>query len=289
MIMVKPQLILAREVVNTYKEQLALTTQELKSIGIIPYLKVILVGHNPASLIYTKNKKKFAQSIGAKCDIEHFDESITEIDFLSKVNEISNNPLVHGCFIQLPLPTHLKHLDVGTLIPAKKDVDGFAPENLYKLLHGDIGDQALLSCTPKGILTLLKYYQIEVSKKHVAILGRSLIVGKPLALLLQNHDATVTMCHSKTKDLEKITRDADIIITALGKARLIGPQYFRDDQSQVVIDVGINQDKFGIICGDVDFEKVKEKVKAITPVPGGVGPMTILSLIQNLLQAAQKS
>lgn len=269
-------------------------TKELKSDcrllmekGVQPFLKVILVGKNPASLIYTSNKKRYCERIGAKCEIMALDEKITEAEFLQIIKEINKDPAVHGCIIQLPLPEHLAHLSVGKLIAPEKDVDGFHPDNFYGLISNQRSDGYFVSCTPKGILTLLKEYEISVEGKSVAILGRSMIVGKPLACLLTNNNATVTLCHKKTQNLKEITKNCDILITAMGVPKFIDETYISDTRKQVVIDVGMNTDQNGNLCGDVNFEKIKDLVAAITPVPGGVGPMTIISLAQNLLQASK--
>lgn len=255
--------------------------------GITPYLKVILVGNNPASLVYTASKKKYCERIGAKCDIIALKEETDEKTFLDSIADINQDPKVHGCIIQLPLPKHLAHLDVGKLVIQEKDVDGFHPENLYAVLSNHLSKNHFVSCTPKGIITLLQEYQIEISGKRVAIIGRSMIVGKPLACLFTNHNATVTLCHSKTKNIKEITKECDILVSAVGIPHLIDETFISNKKNQVVIDVGMNTDTEGHLCGDVDFEKIKNLVFAITPVPGGVGPMTIISLAQNLLQAGK--
>lgn len=269
-------------------------TKELKSEckflienGIHPYLKVVLMGTNPASLVYTASKKKYAERIGAKCDIVALDENTEEKIFLKLITEINTDANVHGCIIQLPLPKHLSHLDVGKLIVQEKDVDGFHPENLYALLSNHISKKHFISCTPKGIITLLEENQISIAGKNVTIIGRSMIVGKPLACLFTNLNATVTLCHSKTLNIQEITRNCDILVSAIGVPNLIDDSYISGKKNQIIIDVGMNTNAEGLLCGDVDFEKVKDKVAAITPVPGGVGPMTIISLAQNLLQAAK--
>lgn len=250
-------------------------------------MKVVLVGSDPASVIYTTSKKKFCEKIGALCEIVTLDENISEEEFLNTISDINNDDSVHGCIIQMPLPKHLSHLDVGRLVKKEKDVDGFHPDNLYALLRNNGDQHDFISCTPKGILTLMQESQINVAGKHVVIIGRSMIVGKPLAMLLTNHDATVTLCHSQTANLKDLTKKCDILISAIGKAHFIDESYLSPNKNQVIIDVGMNADTQGQLCGDVHFEKVEGLVSAITPVPGGVGPMTIVSLAQNLLQASK--
>jgi methylenetetrahydrofolate dehydrogenase (NADP+)/methenyltetrahydrofolate cyclohydrolase len=263
-------------------------TDALQKRGVTPTLKVILVGEMKASLIYTRSKKKFIENFGAACEIIHLPSSINEAEFLAEVGNIVSNDDVHGCFVQLPLPKHLSHIDVGELIPGHKDVDGFNQRNIYELFKGDIGDKALLPCTPKGIITMLHHYDINLSGQDVVILGRSEIVGRPLALLLLNHNATVTVCHSRTKDIKEITKKADIIVSAIGRANFLD-RSFLGEKKPVIVDVGINHDDEGKLCGDVNYKDVKDLCSAISPVPGGVGPMTILSLAQNLLQATEMS
>lgn len=266
--------------------QLQKSCQELIQIGITPSLKVILVGNHPASLIYTRNKKAFIEKIGGLCEIVHLHEEIKEEELINKIEALGNDPSVHGLFVQLPLPKHLAHIDVKQLIPPQKDVDGFHQENMMHILVGDKMEQALQPCTPKGIITLLDHYNISIENKDAVVIGRSMIVGKPMMLMLTNRNATVTLCHSRTQDIAKYTKQADIIISAVGKANFLTKEYFNPAKNQIVIDVGMNHDKNNKLCGDVDFENVKDSVKAITPVPGGVGPMTIFSLAQNLIQAA---
>ena len=283
------KLLKSKPVIEKNKESLTEKCRKLKELGIIPTMKVILVGENPASLIYTRNKKKFMGSIGADCEIIPLPEDLTEGEFLKRVAEINSDHTVHGCFVQLPLPKQLAHIDVGELIPPEKDVDGFHSKNLYHLMHGDIGQQALLPCTPKGIITLLQHYGVELSGKNVVILGRSMIVGKPMALLLLNHNATVSICHSRTKNLKEQTKNADIIISAIGKANFVTKDFLNDSGKQILVDVGMNHDQDKKLCGDIDLNNVLDSCAKITPVPGGVGPMTILSLAENLITAATRA
>lgn len=274
-------------IVKESLKQLAQKSESLKQKGITPTMKVILVGDNPASIIYTRNKKRFMEKFGAECEIIKLSTDLTENDFLNKVQDIVKDNTNHGCFIQLPLPKHLEHIDVGELINPLKDVDGFNKANIMNLYKGEKGENALIPCTPKGIITLCDYYDIELSSKKVVVIGRSLIVGKPMSMLLTNHNATVTLCHSKTINIEEHTKSADIIITAIGCPKFLKKSHLNDSKKQYIIDVGINYDESGKLCGDADFDNVVDHVAGITPVPGGIGPMTILSLAQNLLQAAE--
>ncbi|ATH09348.1 bifunctional 5,10-methylene-tetrahydrofolate dehydrogenase/5,10-methylene-tetrahydrofolate cyclohydrolase [Halobacteriovorax marinus] len=276
-------------IVKKSLEELSARSKALIDSGITPCMKVILVGDNPASIIYTRNKKRFMEKFGAECEIIKLDKDLTEKEFLARVDQISGDEKTHGCFVQLPLPKHLSHIDVGELIPPHKDVDGFNKANIISLYKGETGEGSLIPCTPKGIVTLCDYYGIELSSKNIVVIGRSLIVGKPLSMLLSNHNATITLCHSKTKNLEAHTKAADIIITAIGVPKFLKREHLSDSKEQYIIDVGINQNEDGTLCGDVDFKNVSDHVAGLTPVPGGIGPMTILSLAQNLLQAAEKS
>jgi methylenetetrahydrofolate dehydrogenase (NADP+)/methenyltetrahydrofolate cyclohydrolase len=270
-------------------EKLTSKCKLLKSKGINPSMKVILVGNNKASVIYTRNKKKFCERFGAECEIISLDENIQESEFKESVKAINEDKKVHGCFIQLPLPKHLGHLDTGKWIDPNKDVDGFHEHNIGELFKGDPKGQYLTPCTPQGVLNTLNFYNFPVEGKNIVIIGRSLIVGKPLALLLLNHNATVTVCHSRTCDLKEHTKRADIIVSAVGKPRFLTADYLSENEDQVLVDVGINHDDAGVLCGDMDYKNLLGHCKAITPVPGGVGPLTILSLAQNLLQAAENS
>ena len=281
------QILSAAPIKKKITKELKAECKFLKEKNIIPYLKVILVGNNPASLIYTSSKKKYCERVGARCDIVTLDSFTSEQDFLKNISEINADSGVHGLIVQLPLPKHLAHLDIGKLIKKEKDVDGFHPENIYALMRNDSSNQHFVSCTPKGILTLLKEYQIELSNKNIIIIGRSMIVGKPLALLLTNQDATVTLAHSQTKNLPELASRADVIISAIGRAHFIDRKFLSLTKNQILIDVGMNKNAQEEICGDIDFEQVENHVSAITPVPGGIGPMTIISLVQNLLQAAR--
>ena len=280
----------SKPVIDLHKKVLTEKVISLKKLGITPTLKVILVGDHGPSIIYTKNKKKFCESIGADCEIIKLSESVSEKDFLDTINQIALSAEAHGFFVQLPLPTHLQHINVGKLIPPHKDVDGFHAENFAGLITGDKGEKSLIPCTPKGIITLLQHYDIPIAKKNVLVIGRSLIVGKPMQMLLTNYDATVVLAHSQTQDIKVWSSQADIIISAIGR-----PRYFDHEcldpnkKNQTLIDVGICYDENNKLCGDFNYDELLNKCAAITPVPGGVGPMTILSLAQNLVQAAEQA
>ncbi|MCF8057985.1 MAG: bifunctional 5,10-methylenetetrahydrofolate dehydrogenase/5,10-methenyltetrahydrofolate cyclohydrolase [Bacteriovoracaceae bacterium] len=273
---------ISQQIVDDLAKQCSL----LKKDGCIPCLKVILIGEHAPSVIYTRNKKKFMESIGAECEIIKLAEDVSEENFLNTLKTQAKDKSVHGLFVQLPLPKHLSHIDVGQLVPPEKDVDGFHAQNLYKLMAGDKGENALLPCTPKGVMTMLKHAGVSLEGKSVAVIGRSLIVGKPLSLLMTNYNATVTMCHSKTSNLKQVTKSSDIIVAAIGRAKFINSEFLRSEGDQILIDVGINHDSDGILCGDIDQNDVENKCALITPVPGGVGKMTIVSLGQNLITAA---
>ncbi len=242
-------------------------------------LAVIQIGNDPASNIYVSNKNKTATKLG--CNFIHikFDETVEEKEVLEKIDELNYDEDIDGILVQMPIPKHLNETLIQNRVKSYKDVDGLTDINAGLLVHNK---DSLISCTPHGILTLLNYYDIKISKKHVVIVGRSNLVGKPLINLMLNNDATVTVCHSKTENLSDITKTADILIVAVGRPNFIKEDMVKD--GAVVVDVGINRvdDK---IVGDVDFDSVSKKVSAITPVPGGVGQMTILELFNNLYKA----
>lgn len=277
-------IIKSKPLIDNSLPQLALEVEKLKTK---PKMRVILVGNNPASLAYVGHKEKMCKKIGAECDLVKLDANVKREEFLAEIKKLNEDSSIHGGFVQLPLPEHLKDIDTTELINNKKDVDGFGIESFMGLIKDD-HTRAFIPCTPKGIIRLLKHFEIPIKYQNITIIGRSLIVGKPLFLLLQAEGATVTLCHSKTKDLKQHTKSADIIISAVGKERFLTKKYFKSDQSQVLIDVGINKDSNGKLCGDMDFDNIQDQVKAITPVPGGVGPMTVFSLMENLILATQR-
>lgn len=248
-----------------------------------PCLAVILVGNDPASSIYVNNKKKACEYCNIKSLSYELDENTTEKELLDLIDILNNDPSVDGILVQLPLPKHIDEDKVIAAIDPLKDVDGFHVQNVGSLC---IGKPVLVSCTPAGVIELLKRSNVEISGKRCVVVGRSNIVGKPMALLMLSENATVTICHSRTKDLEAVCKEADILIVAIGKPRFIDSKYVKD--GAVVIDVGIHRDENNKICGDVNFDDVKEKVSKITPVPGGVGPMTIAMLMSNVITACER-
>ena len=258
--------------------------EEVLKLKKTPKLAVVLVGQNDASKIYVRNKSKKATEIGIQSEVYNFSDCDTQENLEKKIEAIAHKDDITSVLVQLPLPKQFDAKKIIEKIPPEKDVDGFHPYNLGKLFSGD--EPMTLPCTPQGIMELLKEYNINVEGKHVVIVGRSNIVGKPLAALMTNANATVTLCHSKTQNLRDITGNADILVAAIGK-----PKFFKADDIKneaVVIDVGINRLDCGKIVGDVDFEDVKEKASYITPVPKGVGPMTIAMLMKNIIALARK-
>lgn len=264
------------------KEDLKLEIESLKKKGIMPSLAVILVGQNKASEKYVSFKEKTCQEIGIKSIVFKFSEDTEEEEITKLIDELNSNPSVNGILVQLPLPKHIDQNNLLLKIDPFKDVDGFTPYCLGKLL---MDEPLFIPCTPKGILRMLDIYEIGIEGKKAVIVGRSIIVGKPLSLLLLKRNATVTICHSKTESLGEITRRADILCVAVGKPNFITEDMVKE--GAVVIDIGINVSAYGKIIGDVDFERVKEKASFITPVPGGVGPMTIAMLMENTIFATK--
>mgnify|MGYP002658047365 CR=1 FL=1 len=248
-----------------------------------PTLAVILVGENPASQIYVRNKKKTAEKLGINSLSIEYPADISEKELVAKIEELNNDKNVTAILVQLPLPKHINKNKVIDAILPQKDVDGLTPYNLGKLFSGE--KPYVYPCTPKGILLLLDEYNIELDGKNIVVIGRSNLVGKPVAQMLLNRNATVTMCHSHTKNLSEITKTADIVVSAVGK-NVIGEKMLKSNC--VVIDVGIFRDENGKISGDVDFENVSKVTAYISPVPGGVGPMTIASLMLNTVELAEK-
>lgn len=266
------------QIKNELKERAA----SMKEDGISVTLAVIQVGNNPASTVYVNNKKKGCEYIGISSLSYELSEETSEEELLSLIRELNEREDVNGILVQLPLPSHIDEDKVIKAIDPKKDVDGFHPQSVGALC---IGQQGFISCTPAGIIELLKRSNIEIAGKECVILGRSNIVGKPMSLLMLRENATVTIAHSKTKDLKEVTRRADILIVAIGKPKMITKDYVKE--GAVVIDVGINRDENNKLCGDVDFQDVEPVCSAITPVPGGVGPMTIAMLLRNCMESVK--
>ena len=275
-----------KKIAENLRIKLKKEIEQLPASQIRPGLTVILIGDDSASQIYVRNKEKFAQEVGIRSKILKFDSTITEQNLISEIHKLNNDTSVHGILVQLPLPNHINSRKIISEIDPGKDVDGFHPVNVGNL---SAGNEALVPCTPYGCYLLLKEVMSNLSGLHAVIIGRSNINGKPMAQLLLKEDCTVTIAHSKTKNLKQLCLTADILVAAVGKAHMVKSDWVKSDC--VVIDVGINRlEENGNkkIVGDVDFENIKNKVKAITPVPGGVGPMTISCLLNNTLKAYKK-
>lgn len=260
---------------------LAFEKEHGKKIG----LAVVMVGDDPASQIYVRNKIKACEEVGIRSFAHYLPSDTAQREVLELIRALAGDPSVHGILVQLPLPKHLNAKEILSEIPVEKDADGFCAENVGRLAMNEAG--GAIACTPNGVMELLKRYGVVLSGKKAVVVGRSNIVGRPMALLLLNADATVTVCHSKTRELREICSRADILISAIGKAKFITADMVKE--GAVVIDVGMNRDGNGYLCGDVDFENVKEKASLITPVPGGVGPMTIAMLLANTVMLAERS
>ena len=274
-------IISGKEISVKIKDQLKEEVSKIKeAYPRLPKLVVILVGDNQASQTYVRNKERGCQYIGIESEILRHDASFSEIELLQEINDLNNDDTVDGILVQLPLPQHINEEKVLDAIVPSKDVDGFHPENVAKLF---LGQHSLVPCTPKGMMVLLEEINYDLAGKEVVIVGRSNIVGKPVALLCLQKNATVTIAHSQTKDLKAVCSRADVLIAAIGKPKFFNHEYVKD--GAVVLDVGINRDENNKLCGDVDFDDVKDKVSAITPVPGGIGPMTITMLMKNTIEA----
>ncbi|MDD5923846.1 MAG: bifunctional methylenetetrahydrofolate dehydrogenase/methenyltetrahydrofolate cyclohydrolase FolD [Clostridia bacterium] len=268
-----------KEVSAYIREQIKSKCADLSEIGIAPGLAVILVGNDPASEIYVRNKKKACDEVGIYSEEYRLDSNTTQHQLLDLIYDLNQKPDIDGILVQLPLPSHIDEKAVIAAIDSSKDVDAFSNQSVGRL---SVGNPIFLPCTPAGIMEILKYYKIDVESKECVIVGRSNIVGKPMAMMMLNANATVTICHSKTNNLKEICKRADILIVAVGKKKLIDAEYVKP--GAVVIDVGMNRDENGKLCGDVDFESVKDVASYITPVPGGVGPMTISMLLYNTIR-----
>ena len=272
-----------KELARKTREKLKIECDNLKKEGILSKLAVIMVGDDKASRMYVKNKSKACQEIGIKFEEYFLGNDIKQEELIELIQKLNLDKSINGILLQSPIP---KSLDINeafrTILP-EKDVDGFNPVNVGKLM---IGEDTFISCTPYGIIKMLEAYNIEIEGKHAVVIGRSNIVGKPLAQCLLQKNATVTICHSKTKNIAEITKTADILISAVGKTNMVTADMVKD--GAVVIDVGMNRNEAGKLVGDVDFENVKQKASYITPVPGGVGPMTIAMLMNNVIKATEE-
>ncbi len=278
------QLISGKVISAAVKERIAAEVEALKSQGVTPGLAVIIVGTDPASQVYVGSKERTCIELGMYSEKYELPESTTNQELLALVEKLNKDDKIHGILCQLPLPRHLDEKAVIDAIDPSKDVDAFHVQNVGKIM---LGDYDFLPCTPAGIMEMLKFSDIDPCGKHCVVIGRSNIVGKPMAMLMLHANATVTVCHSKTQNLKEICREADILVAAVGRAKFVTADMVKD--GAVVIDVGMNRDENGKLCGDVDFAAVEPKCSAITPVPGGVGPMTIAMLMQNTLTSAKRT
>ena len=277
------ELINGKELAKKIRGELKLEVDNLRKDGIIPKLAVIMVGNDKASEVYVRNKSKACNEIGIEFEEFLLDSNIKQEELIELIKKLNNRKDVHGILLQSPIPEHLNIREAFDTIDYRKDVDGFNPINIGKLA---IGEDAFVSCTPYGVIKMLEEYNIPIEGKRAVIIGRSNIVGKPLIQCLLNKNATVTICHSRTKNIDEITKEADILIAALGKPKFVKGNMVKENA--VVIDVGINRNEEGKLVGDVDFENVSKKASYITPVPGGVGPMTIAMLMNNVVKAAKQ-
>ncbi|MEW9049699.1 MAG: bifunctional methylenetetrahydrofolate dehydrogenase/methenyltetrahydrofolate cyclohydrolase FolD [Neobacillus sp.] len=278
------KIINGKEIAEKKRVEIAKEVEELKSKGVTPGLAVILVGNNHASRTYVTNKEKACHELGMHSVLIELPETVSEEELLFKIEELNGSVHIHGILVQLPLPDHINEKRVIEAISPLKDVDGFHPINIGRMMTGQ---DAFLPCTPFGIMVLLEETGISVAGKHVVVVGRSNIVGKPAGQLFLNNHATVTYCHSRTDNLQAHTTQADILVSAVGIANFIKAEHVKE--GAVVIDVGMNRNEAGKLCGDVDFEAVSEKAGFITPVPKGVGPMTITMLMYNTLKSAKNT
>lgn len=272
-----------KETARKVRESLKTKVEELKQRNIFPRLAVIMVGDDSASKIYVKNKSKACEELGVEYEEFLLKADTTQEELIDLINKLNERKDVHGILLQSPIPKHLDINEAFRTIKPEKDVDGFNPVNVGKLV---LGQETFISCTPFGVIKLLEEYNIPIEGKNAVVIGRSNIVGKPMLQCLLNKHATVTICHSRTKNLEEITKKADILVAAIGKAKFVTKSMVKPEA--VVIDVGINRNEQGKVCGDVDFDEVSKIASYITPVPGGVGPMTIAMLMTNIVKAASK-
>ncbi|MFB7639276.1 bifunctional methylenetetrahydrofolate dehydrogenase/methenyltetrahydrofolate cyclohydrolase FolD [Peribacillus butanolivorans] len=278
------QIINGKEIAEAVRQEISKEVQQLREKNIVPGLAVILVGDNQASQTYVRNKQKACEDLGMHSVLIKKPADLTQEELIQNIDELNQDDSIHGILVQLPLPGHIQEKAIIEAISPEKDVDGFHPINIGRMMTGQ---DAFLPCTPYGVMVMLEHIGYELEGKHVVIVGRSNIVGKPAGQLFLNADATVTYCHSKTKDLAYYTKQADVVVAAVGKRDTITSDHIKE--GAVVIDVGMNRNDEGKLCGDVTFEEVKNKASYITPVPKGVGPMTITMLMKNTVKSAQKT
>lgn len=278
------QVINGKEIVGSVREQIKAGVAELAQKGVQPGLAVVLVGDDPASAVYVRNKAKSCDEVGIYSEVYRLPAETPQEELLALIGKLNDDAKINGILVQLPLPKHIDEDTVIDAIDVNKDVDCFHPINVGNMM---IGKSSFLPCTPSGVIEVLKRTGTQISGKHAVVIGRSNIVGKPMAMLLLRENATVTVCHSRTPNMEEIAKQADILVVAIGRGKMIDRRYVKP--GAVVIDVGMNRMEDGKLAGDVDFEDVKEVAGAITPVPGCVGPMTITMLLQNTLEAARRA
>ncbi len=279
------QMIDGKKIAAEIREQIAADTKKLvEETGVRPGLAVVIVGDDPASHVYVRNKKKACEQVGFYSEEHALPEQTTQQELMALLDRLNQDPKIHGILVQLPLPRHLDEQAVIERISPKKDVDAFHAMNVGKIM---IGNFDFLPCTPAGVMELIHAADVSVSGKECVVIGRSNIVGKPMAMLLLHENGTVTICHSRTQHLPEVTRRADILVSAVGRAKFVTADMVKP--GAVVIDVGMNRDENGKLCGDVDFAAVEPVASYLTPVPGGVGPMTITMLLRNTLTSAQKT
>ncbi|MCU5225753.1 bifunctional methylenetetrahydrofolate dehydrogenase/methenyltetrahydrofolate cyclohydrolase FolD [Bacillus tropicus] len=277
-------IIKGNEVAEKKRAQLTEEVVKLKEQGIVPGLAVILVGEDPASRSYVKGKEKGCEQVGIYSELIEFPETITEERLLAEIDRLNGDDRINGILVQLPLPKHIEEKAIIERISPEKDVDGFHPISVGRMMTGQ---DTFLPCTPHGIVELVKETNLDISGKHVVVIGRSNIVGKPVGQLFLNENATVTYCHSKTQNMKELTKLADILIVAVGRPKMVTADYMKE--GAVVIDVGVNRLETGKLCGDVDFDNVLDVAGYITPVPKGVGPMTITMLLHNTVESAKRA
>ncbi|NFM80243.1 bifunctional 5,10-methylenetetrahydrofolate dehydrogenase/5,10-methenyltetrahydrofolate cyclohydrolase [Clostridium botulinum] len=279
------KILYGNEVALKIKEDLNLRIDKLKEKNIIPKLAILRMGNKPDDIAYERSIIKSCEKLNIETKVEELNEDILEEDFLKLMESLNNEKEIHGILVFRPYPKHLNENIINSSIALNKDVDCMHPLNLERIFEGDLN--GFMPCTPEAVIEILKYYDIDLKGKNIVIINRSMVVGKPLSMMVLSHNATVTICHSKTIDLPSITKKADIVVTAIGKAKLIKEEYFNEDS--IVMDVSINVDENGKLCGDVDFENVKEKVGAITPVPKGVGSVTTTLLLKHIVDVAERN